>query len=127
MFVSGLNLSNIGINQPERLLEGGESLSILSRAYQSAQVRQSSALRSMQGKVQSLQEELDAFEKVSRTARLVRGGSASPPAELRSTAPLGLSGQQSRGFAARASTAKRCLDHAGAADTTLNPIFCKQF
>ena len=91
MFVSGLNLSNIGINQPERLLEGGESLSILSRAYQSAQVRQSSALRSMQGKVQSLQEELDAFEKVSRTARLVRGGSASPPAELRSTAPLGLS------------------------------------
>lgn len=94
MFVSGLNLNNIGINQPESLLESGESLSILSRAYQSARVREAGAIRSMQGQVQSLQDELDAFEKVSRTARLVRRGSAGTPAELRSSAVLGLSAEE---------------------------------
>lgn len=70
--ISGVNLSNVGINQPESLLQSTSTLAILSRNFQTAQVEQSGALRTMKQQVSSFQDELKAFQKLSQSSRLSR-------------------------------------------------------
>lgn len=90
MSIAGANFSNIGIKDPNALLESSASLAVLQRSFHSAAVRQSGALRTMSNQVQDLTDELRAFEKIARTSRLVRSGGGSVAASA-SGAALSLS------------------------------------
>jgi len=93
---------NVGIRNTDSLLESRTTLAIAKRSFQSAAVRQGSAIRTMRSQLTELRSELESFDKLSRTARLVRGGGRAVPAKISGSVSLSLDGDTSSSLSSSA-------------------------